>query len=70
MTIVKADSSVALSANDDVFCEGEACGNVVMSVTKGNETKALVDVTLKSMEKEGYRIGNSEFVNVPLPYAL
>lgn len=70
MTIVKADSNVALSANDDVFCDGEACGNVVMSVTNGNETKALVEITLKSMEKGSYRICNTEFVNVPLPYAL
>lgn len=70
MTIVKADSSVALSANDDVFSDGEACGNVVMSVTKDNETKALVEVTLKSMEKGSYRIGNTEFVSLPLPYAL
>ena len=70
MTIVKADSSVALSANDDVFSDGEACGNVVMSVTNGNETKALVEVTLKSMEKGSYRIGNTEFVSLPLPYAL
>lgn len=52
MTIVKADSNVALSANDDVFFDDEACGNVVMSVTNGNETKALVEITLKSMEKE------------------
>ena len=70
MTIVKADSNVALSANDDVFFDGEACGNVVMSVTNGNETKALVEITLKSMEKGSYRICNTEFVNVPLPYAL
>ena len=70
MTIVKADSNVALSANDDVFFDGEACGNVVMSVTKDNETKALVEITLKSMEKGSYRICNTEFVNVPLPYAL
>lgn len=70
MTIVKANSNVALSANDDVFSDGEACGNVVMSVTNGNETKALVEVTLKSMEKGSYRIGNTEFVSLPLPYAL
>ena len=70
MTIVKADSSVALSANDDVFSDGEACGNVVMSVTNGNETKALVEVTLKSMEKGSYRIGNAEFMKQPLPYAI
>ncbi len=70
MTIVKADSNVALCANDDVFSDGEACGSVVMSVTNGNETKALVEVTLKSMEKGSYRICNTEFVNVPLPYAL
>lgn len=70
MTIMKADSSLALSANDDVFGDGEACGNVVMSVTNGNETKALVEVTLKSMEKGSYRIGNTEFVSVPPPYAL
>lgn len=70
MTILKADSSLALSANDDVFSDGEACGNVVMSVTNGNETKALVEVTLKSMEKGSYRIGNTEFVSVPLPYTL
>lgn len=70
MSIVKADSNVALSANDDVFFDGEACGNVVMSVTNGNETKALVEITLKSMEKGSYRICNTEFVNVPLPYAL
>ena len=70
MTIVKADSSAALCANDDVFSDNEACGNVVMSVTNCNETKALVEVTLKSMEKGSYRIGNTEFVNVPLPYAL
>ena len=70
MTIVKADSNVSLNANDDVFCDGEACGNVVMSVTNGNETKAIVEVTLKSMEKGSYRIGNEEFVKQPLPYAL
>ena len=70
MTIVKADSNVALCANDDVFSDGEACGSVVMSVTNGNETKALVEVTLKSMEKGSYRIGNTEFVSLPLPYAL
>lgn len=70
MTIVKADSSAALCANDDVFSDGEACGNVVMSVTKDNKTKALVEVTLKSMEKGSYRIGNAEFVKLPLPYAL
>lgn len=70
MTIVKADSNVALCTRDDVFSDGEACGSVVMSVTNGNETKALVEVTLKSMEKGSYRIGNTEFVSLPLPYAL